>query len=142
MMRDMKRFATLALGAAALFGADFVAEGDRWWAHIQFLADDKLQGRDTGSEGYGEAVKYVAGKMEAFGLKPGGTSGYLQAVKFETRQLVEEESSIAIVREGAEEVLDRLDATQNTRADLAPVMEAAMVFVGYGLRVPEAGDDD
>src|ERR1035438_5500384 len=142
MMRHKKNLLILALGAAALFAADFVAEGDRWWAHIQFLADDKLQGRDTGSEGYREAVKYVAAKMEAFGLKPGGTSGYLQPVKFETRQLVEEESSIAIVREGAEEVLDRLDATQNTRADLAPVMEAAMVFVGYGLRVQIGRYDD
>jgi hypothetical protein len=141
-MRDMKTLVILALGAAALLGADFVAEGDRWWAHIQFLADDKLQGRDTGSEGYSEAAKYVAGKMEAFGLKPAGTSGYLQAVKFETRQVVEEESSIAIVREGAEEVLDRQDATQSSRADLAPMTVAAMVFVGYGLRVPEAKYDD
>ena len=138
----MKKLVILAVGAAALLGADFVAEGDRWWAHIQFLADDKLQGRDTGSEGYQEAVKYVARKMEAFGLKPAGTSGYLQAVKFETRQLVEEESSIALVREGAEETLDRLDATQSSRADLAPTAQAAMVFVGYGLRVPEAKYDD
>ena len=122
--------------------ADFVAEGDRWWAHIEFLADDKLQGRETGSDGYREAVRYVAGKMETFGLKPAGTSGYLQPVKLETRQLVEEESSIAIVREGGEELLDRLDATQSTRADLAPTAEAAMVFVGYGLRVPEAKYDD
>src|ERR1022692_1752329 len=141
-MRHKKDLIILALGAAALFAADFVAEGDRWWAHIQFLADDKLQGRDTGSEGYREAVKYVAGKMETLGLKPAGTSGYLQPVKFETRQLVEEESSIAIVRDGAEEVLDRQDATQSTRADLAPTTEAAMVFVGYGLRVPEARYDD
>jgi Zn-dependent M28 family amino/carboxypeptidase len=142
MMRHMKHLVILALFAAALFAADFVAEGDRWWAHIQFLADDKLQGRDTGSEGYREAVKYVAGKMETLGLKPAGTSGYLQPVKFETRQVVEEESSIAIVREGAEEVLDRQDATQSSRADLAPTAEAAMVFVGYGLRVPEAKYDD
>ncbi|MCX6631388.1 MAG: hypothetical protein NTW28_27565 [Candidatus Solibacter sp.] len=141
-MRHMKTLVVPALFAAALFAADFVAEGDRWWAHIQFLADDKLQGRDTGGEGYREAVKYVAGKMEAFGLKPAGTSGYLQLVKFETRQLVDEESSIAIVRGGVEEVLERLDATQSSRADLAPAMDAAMVFVGYGLRVPEAKYDD
>src|SRR5450631_1550662 len=135
MMRHMKTIAILVLGAAALFAADLVAEGDRWWGHIQFLADDKLQGRDTGSDGYREAVKYVAGKMETFGLKPAGTSGYLQAVKFETRQLVEEESSIAILREDGEVALDRLDAAQSARADLAPTMNAGMVFVGYGLRV-------
>ena len=142
MMPHKKSLIVLLLGAAALLAADFVAEGDRWWAHIQFLADDKLKGRDTGSEGYQEAVKYVAGRMETFGLKPAGTSGYLQPVKFETRQLVAEESSIAIVRDGVEEVLDRQDATQSSRADLAPITEAAMVFVGYGLRVPEAKYDD
>src|SRR5687768_757196 len=25
------------------------AEADRWWAHVRFLADDALDGRDTGS---------------------------------------------------------------------------------------------
>src|SRR6478672_3643038 len=105
MVRYMKNLVVLGLGAAALMAADFAGEGDRWWAHIEFLADDKLQGRETGSDGYREAVKYVAGKMETFGLKPAGTSRYLQPVKLETRQLVEEESSIAIVREGGEEAL-------------------------------------
>src|SRR5512142_2591655 len=98
----------LLLGAAAVaacLAADFAAEGDLWWAHIQFLADDSLQGRDTGSEGYRKAVQYVAGKMETFGLKPAGTDGYLQPVKFETRQLVADESSVVLVRDGQEEKL-------------------------------------
>ena len=132
----------LLFAAAALFAADFAAEGDLWWAHIQFLADDKLQGRDVGSDGYREAVRYVAGKMETFGLKPAGTDGYLQPVKFETRQIVEDQSSLAIVRDGVETVLDRADATFNARADLAPAVEAPMVFVGYGLRIPEAKYDE
>jgi hypothetical protein len=141
-MLHKKNLVLLTLGAAALFAADLAVEGERWWAHVQFLADDKLQGRDTGSEGYREAVKYVVAKMEAFGLKPAGTSGYLQAVKFETRQLVEDESSIAIVRGDTEEILDREDATQSSRGELAPLTEAAMVFVGYGLRVPDSRHDD
>jgi hypothetical protein len=132
----------LVLGAATLFAADFAAEGDRWWAHIAFLADDKLQGRDVGSDGYKEAAQYVAGKMETFGLKPAGSSGYFQPVKFETRQLVEDESSLTLVRDGNAQVLDRADATLSARADLAPSLEAGMVFVGYGLRVPEAKYDD
>ncbi len=142
MMRHIKHLVILALGAAALFAADYVAEGDRWWAHIQFLADDKLQGRDVGSDGYNQAVTYVAGKMETFGLKPAGTNGYLQPVKFETRTLVEDESSLTLVRDGSETTLERLDATQSSRADLAPSVEAGMVFVGYGLHVPEVNYDD
>ena len=125
-----------------LFAADFAAEGDRWWAHIAFLADDKLQGRDVGSDGYRDAAQYVAGKMETFGLKPAGTSGYFQPVKFETRQLVADESSLTLVRDGVETVLDPQDASLSARADLAPTMQAGMVFIGYGLRVPEAKYDD
>jgi hypothetical protein len=138
----MRKFSLLLFGAAALFAADFAAEGDLWWAHIQFLADDKLQGREVGSDGYREAARYVAGKMEACGLKPAGTDGYFQPVKFETRQLVEDQSSITLVRDGAETVLERGDATLSTRADLAPALEAPMVFVGYGLRIPEAKYDE
>ena len=137
----MKRLALL-LGAATLFAADFAAEGERWWAHIAFLADDKLQGRDVGSDGYREAAQYVAGKMETYGLKPAGVNGYYQPVKFETRQIVDDESSLTLVREDAATLLDRMDATQSGRADVAPQLEAGMVFVGYGLRVPEAKYDD
>jgi hypothetical protein len=132
----------LLFGAAALFAADYVAEGDLWWAHIQFLADDKLQGRDVGADGYREAVKYVAGKMETYGLKPAGTDGYLQNVKFETRQVVDDQTTLAIIREGTSILLEQGDATLNARADLAPAVEAPMVFVGYGLRIPEAKYDE
>jgi hypothetical protein len=136
----------LVLAAGTLLAADLATElateGDRWWAHIQYLADDKLQGREVGSDGYREAAQYVAGRMETFGLKPGGTSGYFQTVRFETRQLVDDESSLTLVRDDKEVVLDRLDASLNARADLAPSLEAGMVFLGYGLRVPEAKYDD
>src|SRR5229473_1434133 len=97
-------------GLSLCFAADFVAEGDLWWSHIQYLADDSMQGRDTGSDGYRKAVEYVAGRMEKFGLKAAGTDGYLQNVKFETRQLVESESSLGLVRDGAEEKIERTEA--------------------------------
>src|SRR5947209_16929525 len=103
-------FAALSLTLGA---ADYVAEGDRWWAHIQYLADDSLQGRDVGTEGYRKAAEYVAGKMETFGLKAAGTDGYFQNVKFETRQLEEGESGLAFVREGGEEKIERTDVTMN-----------------------------
>ena len=138
----MRQTILLLSAAFALFAADFVAEGDRWWAHIQFLADDKLQGRDTGSDGYREAVKYVAGQMETFGLKAAGTDGYLQPVKFETRQLVDAESSLTLIRDGVETKLERTDASLSARADLAPALQAPMVFVGYGMRIPEVHYDD
>src|SRR5215813_1817950 len=134
-MRKVLLLAAAALSLSA--AADFVAEGGQWWAHIQYLADDSLQGREVGSEGYRKAAEYVAGKMEKFGLKAAGTQGYFQPVQFETRQVLENESRLALVRDGNEEPLERGDATMNSRVDAGSV-EAPMVFVGYGLQIPEA----
>jgi hypothetical protein len=47
---------------------------------VQYLADNKLEGRNTGSEGYRKAAAYVAGEFERAGLKPAGTgTGHVMA---------------------------------------------------------------
>src|SRR5256885_6132079 len=121
---SMKKALLFAVAAVSLTAADYAAEGDLWWAHIQYLADDSLQGRDVGTDGYRKAAEYVAGKMETFGLKAAGTDGYFQPVKFETRQVVDDQSSLALVRE-TEEKLERADATLGSRVDEGSV-DAAM----------------
>ena len=138
-----RRWLVVAAFAWLLYGADPSADGKRWWSHILYLADDKLEGRLTGSEGYHKAAVYVAGEFERAGLKPGGTSGYFQPVKFKSREIVEEGSSLALVHNGAEEAL-RLgeDATISMRVDPAGSVEAPLVFAGYGLTVPEMKFDD
>lgn len=54
-MKNYVRPAALAASAvimmSAATAADYEADGKIWWAHIQYLADDKLEGRDTGTEG-------------------------------------------------------------------------------------------
>jgi hypothetical protein len=137
----MKKVAFLVYVATAVYAAsvaiDYAAEGKQWWSHIQFLADDKLAGRDTGSDGYKQAVTYVSGEFERAHLKPLGTDGYQQPVKFDKRELVAAESSAVLVRDGKSEPL----GTVSPRGDLAPEVEAPMVFVGYGLVIPEAKYD-
>jgi len=129
------------LGAATVF--DYNAEGKLWWAHIQYLADDQLEGRNVGTEGFHKAVQYVATQFERYGLKPAGTSGYLQPIPFESRLLVEDQSSLVLVRGGAEEkVTLGAEATLSARADLAPSIEAPMVFAGYGMVIPKAHYND
>ena len=144
-MFSLRKPVLLILAAAPLLATavDYAAEGQLWWAHIQFLAGDKLQGRGIGTGGFRDAVEYVSGQFQRLGLKPAGASGYLQPVKLETRQVVAEESSLALVRNGAAEPLTLgADATLSARAELAPRLEAPMVFVGYGLVIPEAHWDD
>jgi hypothetical protein len=88
----------LAAAAAGLSAADYAAEGKLWWAHIQFLADDRLEGRAVGSPGYLKAVQYVQTQFDKLGLQPAGTKGYLQPVRFETRQITE--SSVELIVDG------------------------------------------
>ncbi len=44
-------------------------------SHIGFLADDKLEGRRTGSAGEKIAYEYISKKMEEAGLVPKGEQG-------------------------------------------------------------------
>ncbi len=107
------------------------------------LADDNMEGRDTGSPGLKRAEAYVAVQLKNAGLQPAGVKGYYQPVKFISRQLVEKESSAALVRDGKAEALALgEDAIFSTRVDLAPSVEAPLVFVGYGLSIPEKDFDD
>src|SRR5580700_10822593 len=95
----------LALALSLLVGAatvepDWAAAGKAWWAHVQFLADDKLEGRNVGSKGYEAAADYVVGQFEQAGLAPGVGSSYSQPVELLKRTLDEPSSSLALVRDG------------------------------------------
>src|ERR1700694_5413955 len=97
---NMRRMIAIGLGGAALVLAavDYSSKGKRWWAHIEYLASDAMQGRNTGSPEHRKAAQYVAGEFERSGLKPAGTSGYLQPMKFQVRQIVEDHSSLKFHR--------------------------------------------
>ncbi len=50
-------------------------------AHIEFLADDLLRGRDVGSVEYDIAAQYVISQFKQFGLTPAGeNNSWLQSV--------------------------------------------------------------
>ncbi len=54
------------------------AIADSLRVHIGFLADDKLEGRRTGTVGEQKAAAYIQGRFESIGLLPKGTTGYTQ----------------------------------------------------------------
>ena len=136
---------TTAAGLAPLSAqsGNLAAEGKAWWAHIQFLADDKLEGRNVGTPGFDAALDYVEGQFKTIGLKPAGTNGYRQPVALEGRLLDPDQTTLSIVRGGKEEALAvGQDASLSPRGELNGSIEAPMVFVGYGMSLPEAGWDD
>lgn len=135
----------VALGAAERSGdVNLAEEGKRWWAHIEKLASDELKGRNVGSEGYMTAARYVAGEFEKAGLLPGGSaSSPMQTVRFIERKIDESKCSITVTREGKQEKIGLgEDANIGMRTAPAAKVEAELVFVGYGLKIPEYNYDD
>ena len=45
------------------------SRGERWFAHVQYLASDRLEGRATGTRGYRLAAEYVRKQFRAAGLE-------------------------------------------------------------------------
>src|SRR2546426_3973242 len=118
-------------------------DGKTWWEHVKVLADDNMEGRETGSDGLRKAEAYIVDQLKQAGLQSAGTNGYYQPVKFQSRQIIEKDSSAALIRNGKVEPLTLgEDAFFSTRVDLAPQVEAPLVFVGYGLSIPEKNYDD
>jgi Zn-dependent M28 family amino/carboxypeptidase len=118
-------------------------DGKSWWSHVKVLAADNMEGRETGSPGLRKAEAYVVEQLKQAGLQPAGTNGFYQPIKFVSRQIVEKDSSASLVRNGKTEPLTLgEDAIFSTQVDLAPRVEASLVFVGYGLSIPEKGYDD
>src|ERR1700685_4398201 len=89
---------TPILLGCTLFAADLATEGQRWWAHIQVLADDKMEGRNTGSEGHKRAALYVAEQFDNAGLAPAGPSGYMRPFPLNVTQSDEPQSSLAVAK--------------------------------------------
>lgn len=115
-----------------------------WWADIATLADDGMEGRLTGSPGHRRAADFVAGRLRAIGIGPAGADGYFQPVEFEEQFVVADRSTAALVSSGValpisipeDMIVGRGDGRRPDRVD------APLVFLGYGLHMPEAGHDD
>jgi Zn-dependent M28 family amino/carboxypeptidase len=144
MTKTLRLVVLVALFSSSAFSqqpAHF--DGQSWWGHVKVLADDNMEGRETGSPALRRAEAYVVDQLKRDGLEPAGSNGYYQPVQFEERQIVEKDSSLTLIAHGQNEALVLGDdAIFSTRVDLAPAVEAPLVFVGYGLSAPEANYDD
>jgi Zn-dependent M28 family amino/carboxypeptidase len=117
---------------------------ERWWTDVSTLAADDMEGRLTGTPGYQRAADYVVSQLQEIGLQPAGTDGFFQPVAFEEQYVDSAGSTAALVAGGRETalaipgdiIIGRGDGRRPER------IEAPLVFVGYGLHIPESGHDD
>ena len=121
---------SLTLAGGAALAQNWDALGKSWWSHIQFLADDSLEGRDTGSRGFEKAAGYMAEQFRAAGLQPAGVDGYLQSMDFQVVRIDESRCSLDLLRDGKVQPLKLGDdaATGTENADEMPPAYATMMF--------------
>ena len=132
-----------ALVALSSCGSDIPSES-QWMSHVRALADDHLRGRETTTEGYRQAASYVARELKRFGVEARGDTGtYYQRVPFLARRVDEPRCRVALIqgRRTIPVVLGE-EAILSMKLNPADSVDAPLVFVGYGLHIPEAGWDD
>ena len=146
----LTKLASLPL-ALALIGAAQPAPGlvrdsaaDRVRAHVEFLASDLLEGRETGTRGHEIAARYVVSQFQALGLKPGAADGgWYQQVPFRRATLSGlPEITLSAAGKTTSLVQGTDLAVRPSLINPQTKVDADLVFVGYGIADRVLGIDD
>lgn len=124
--------------------SDGAYDQNRIKAHMAFLADDSLKGREPFSPEYQIAANYVASQFAEAGLEPYGDEGtYFQQVPFREFSIRHDkaEAVITTAADGGNTSEKKVFAFQSTRIG-NEAFSGELVFVGYGLDVPSKGIND
>ena len=134
MTGDSADAATAATPAAARIEAD-----------VRALADDRMQGRATGTDGERLATDYVARRFIDIGLEAGAGDGFFQPVPLLEARLRRDGARLEVLAgDGRRESLaferDFLPLPDFTGR--GEVVSAPAVFVAQAVHAPEQGHDD
>ena len=107
-------------------------------AHVEFLADDALEGRAPSTRGGELAAKYIVAQFTRLGLEPAGDSGtYFHRVPLvRFTPVASLQLGGVALKQGDDFVLEP------RRWDPSVALDGPLVFVGYGIVAPEYGWND
>lgn len=134
-----------ACAAATEAGPWSFVRADAIRGHVEFLADDLLEGRSAASRGFDIAAAYVAASFRQSGLKPpGAEDSYYQKVPLIEATPVLPGSAARLV-DGDEEIefeygMDYLPSADFISA--SSTLSAPLTFAGFGVKAPELNHDD
>lgn len=152
-MRYLVRCAWLCGALALLSCASEISENDalqlitkeKILHDVKNLAADEMEGRAPGTPGEDKAASYIADRFKANGLAPVNGS-YFQAAKLVGSKKIADKSMLKVWKEGKEELKYFSDSTltywSTSQKEVVDVVNAPLVFVGYGVEAPEHNWDD
>jgi hypothetical protein len=113
-------------------------------AHLTYLADDSLEGREAGQPGYDLAASYVTEQYAEMGLEPGGSDGWYQQVPLATYLLDPDSPSMIVHRDGVDTALEykELFSMRGDAVRSENFVRAEVVYVGFGVHAPDYGYSD
>ncbi|HET9511516.1 MAG TPA: M28 family metallopeptidase [Sphingomonas sp.] len=140
----MTRF--LPLVAALLASTTANAQDDaaaRITQTVRTLASDTFEGRAPGTAGEERTIGYLIARFEQLGLQPAGPDGqWVQRVPLLHTKLGTP-ATLAFAGQAASPLTLGTDVYLSTiRPDDRAVVDAPVVFVGYGVKAPERQWDD
>jgi Zn-dependent M28 family amino/carboxypeptidase len=109
--------------------------------HLEYLADDVLEGRAPATRGGEAAAKYIAAQFRRLGLQPAGDSGtYFQRVPIIS---LTPQPTLAVRAPSAATLGWKEDfVLWSMRNDSSVALRGDVVFAGYGIVAPELGWND
>ena len=133
--------AATLLATSAIAAAEPTFSPDRIRSDMNFLGDDLLEGRETGTRGHEVAARFVAGRFTALGLTPGNGKSWFQPIAL--TRMTNDPAAPSSITIGGRRLVDGdhvVIAPPPTRGGASG--EAGAVFVGYGLEEKALGLDD
>ncbi len=138
----------LSLCAMPVAATDIPGGGisaDNLSRHVRVLASDEFEGRAPATPGEEKTIAYVVSELTKAGVQPGGVQGaWAQDVPLVRAQVDGSVTSSVTLGGAVQPLLNGDDVVLQSLSpvDRIDVVDAPLVFVGYGITAPERGWDD
>ena len=142
--------AILASASVSTHAAALKSNPARLSVDVKLLSSDAFEGREPGTRAEKRTVLFIIDRMKEAGLQPGGSlvggrRGWTQDVPL-TKFAFSGPTTISLTLSGRVQPLVQgqhvsIRAPQ-TNADQLAIVNAPLVFVGYGVQAPERNWDD
>ena len=128
----MKKISLLVLFLSLLGCKQEYTTQNKILEDVTFLADDKLEGRQTGTEGEKAAAAYLVQRFQELDLEPKGTDGYIQMFNFKPKTNPHEDVKFTEVSSDSTIVGRNVLGFIDNKGDQTIVIGAHYDHLGYG----------